>query len=425
MTDPAENSDSCYFEVNVSTNIIPPDSAYTNPVQACQGGGPIELFYGGGVMLEGGSAQWYDDSGLTSNIGSGSPLSIPSPNSSTTYYVRFEGICDTSAAVSTTVNIVPKPVPVITEKVENVCVSGPLYRYVVSGQVSSSYSWIPAGGTITNDLGDTVIVDWGSVSGNGTLSVIEISAEGCNSDTVTIDIQISEPVVDLGEDQVVCIGTPVTITPTGSFTALMWHDGSTGSTYSSDTTEMVMIQVFDDAGCTATDSVQITSYPAPVVDLGNDTVLCGDGSVFLDAGNPGSTYLWSSGETAQQIEVFAGEQTISVVVTNPGGCSDEGTIRIRACSARELFTNIANTFTPNDDDVNETWRIDEALAFPNIEIEIFDRWGKLIWKSARGYPVPWDGRNMNGREMPMDSYFYVIHLYDGTDPITGTVTIVR
>ena len=100
-------------------------------------------------------------------------------------------------------------------------------------------------------------------------------------------------------------------------------------------------------------------------------------------------------------------------------------IEIRECSPKEFFANIANTFTPNNDNVNDTWLIDEVLSYPQVEIEIYDRWGKLIWKSARGYPVPWDGRNTGGKEMPMDSYFYVIQLNDGSDPINGTITIVR
>jgi gliding motility-associated-like protein len=114
-----------------------------------------------------------------------------------------------------------------------------------------------------------------------------------------------------------------------------------------------------------------------------------------------------------------------VVVTNFAACSDSSSIRIRPCSPKEFFANIANTITPNGDDRNDTWKIDEAAAYPNIEIEIFDRWGKLVWKSTRGYSVEWDGKNMNGRNLPMDSYFYVIHLNDGSDQITGTITIMR
>ena len=425
VTDISGNSDSCSFDVTVTTNVVPPDSAYTIPDQVCEGAATIDLMYGGGVMLEGGIAQWYDDAGLTNNIGSGSPLTITAPNVSTTYYVRFEGSCDTSAVVSTTVTIYPNPVPTITEKVENACASGPLYRYVVSGQASSTFSWTASGGTIANNYGDTIMVDWGSAYGSGSISVIETSSDGCVSDALTIDVQISGPDVELGDDQDICEGTPYTITPTGSFTVQAWHDGSTGTSYTTDTTEFVRIQVFDDAGCTAFDSVQITAYEVPVVDLGNDTVLCGDASLILDAGNPGSTYLWSTGESTQQITVVKGQQTISVEVSNFAGCTVEDELEIRMCSPKEFFANIANTITPNDDNVNDIWLIDEITAYPNADIEIYDRWGKMIWKSTPGYTVPWDGRNTEGKEMPVDSYFFVIHLNDGSDPINGTITIVR
>ena len=278
-----------------------------------------------------------------------------------------------------------------------------------------------------SDLGDTVLVNWGSSAGTGTLDVVETSSIGCESDILTIDISISGPEVDLGDDQVICEGIPLTISPTltGNITAVVWHDNSTGQTYTTDTTEFVRVQVFDDANCTAFDSVQITSYPVPVIDLGSDTILCGESSLTLDAGNPGSTYLWSTNENTQQIIVFEGQQTISVEVTNPAGCSVEDEIEIRQCSPKEFFANIANTITPNNDNVNDTWLIDEVLAYPNVEIEIYDRWGNLVWKSQMGYTVPWDGRNTDGKEMPVDSYFYVIDLNDGSDPINGTITIVR
>ena len=112
-------------------------------------------------------------------------------------------------------------------------------------------------------------------------------------------------------------------------------------------------------------------------------------------------------------------------MSNFAGCSDSSSIFIRPCSPKEFFANIANTITPNGDGVNDTWQIDEVVAYPNMEIEIFDRWGKLVWRSTRGYSVQWDGRNTQGEEMPMNSYYYVINLNDGSDRITGTITIMR
>jgi gliding motility-associated-like protein len=59
-----------------------------------------------------------------------------------------------------------------------------------------------------------------------------------------------------------------------------------------------------------------------------------------------------------------------------------------------------------------------------MEVTIFNRWGESVWKSGRGYPVPWDGRS-NGNMLPMDSYHYIIDLKNGRKPIIGTITVVK
>ena len=88
------------------------------------------------------------------------------------------------------------------------------------------------------------------------------------------------------------------IIPLGNFSYQMWHDGSTGTSYLADTTELVKIQVFDQAGCAAMDSVQVTMLPiAGCRTWVADTALCGNNSLVLDAGNPGASYLWSTGES--------------------------------------------------------------------------------------------------------------------------------
>jgi len=67
-------------------------------------------------------------------------------------------------------------------------------------------------------------------------------------------------------------------------------------------------------------------YPLPVVNLGNDTSLCPGGSLLLDAGNPGCTYLWSTGATSQTITVSSAGM-YSVTVDN-GNCQATDNIQV-------------------------------------------------------------------------------------------------
>jgi gliding motility-associated-like protein len=411
--------------VTILTQSIAPLSATSSRDSVCAGDGSIILSYTGGILGTGSAAVWYDDASMASSIGTGNGLTVAAPLTETSYFVRFEGNCDTSSAVFTTVYIYPAPAPEFDEMAEDVCVSGPLYKYSVTGLPGSTFLWTVSGGTILSDYNDSVFVDWGSVAGTFYIGVVEATTQGCQSDVLRLDVTVGEPNVDLGEDRSFCEGESITITPTGNYSYQQWHDLSTGQTYTATTTEMVSITVYDAFGCMAEDSVQVTAHPSPVVDLGNDTTLCGLMSLILDAGNPGSTYLWSTGDVTQTIEVFAGEQFISVEVTNAIGCTGEDEIHIQPCSPEDFFKDIPNTITPNGDNVNDTWQIDQAMAYPEIEIEIFDRWGKLVWRSSRGYTENWDGRNMNGKELPMDSYFWVINLNDGTELINGTITIIR
>lgn len=85
-------------------------------------------------------------------------------------------------------------------------------------------------------------------------------------------------------------------------------------------------------GCMAYDTVQVVVNPNPVVNLGSDTALCMYDYITLDAGNPGATYLWSTGETTQTIMVDgslgAGTHLIDVTVVDANGCTGMDAITV-------------------------------------------------------------------------------------------------
>lgn len=90
------------------------------------------------------------------------------------------------------------------------------------------------------------------------------------------------------------------------------------------------------------------------------------------------------------------------------------------------FRDIPSGITPNGDGRNDYWEIDKLLDFSQATVDIYNQWGILIWKSEPGYSTPWDGRDMSGNPVPVDSYHFIINFNDGDkDPVIGIVTVIR
>ena len=252
---------------------------------------------------------------------------------------------------------------------------------------------------------------------------------GCVSAPLTLDVEVGGPDLDLGADVGTCLGTSITIDPEGDFYSYLWQDGSTGPDYTTDQEGWISLAVADPYGCTANDSIYFTVYDLPVVDLGPDTTDCGDEGMELDAGTDGISYQWSTGEISQVITVYmADEEEIRVDVENVYGCVDSDTVLVYNCSVKFYFRDIPTAITPGDGNgLNDFWVINELAPFSQAVVEIFDRWGTLVWTSEPGYSNPWDGRNMKGEEVVMGSYFFVIDLNTGTkdDHVTGVITVIR
>ena len=184
-----------------------------------------------------------------------------------------------------------------------------------------------------------------------------------------------------------CLGTSITIDPEGDFYSYLWQDGSTGPDYTTDQEGWISLAVADPYGCTANDSIYFTVYDLPVVDLGPDTTDCSDEGMELDAGADGISYQWSTGEISQVITVYmADEEEIRVDVENVYGCVNSDTVMVNNCSIEFYFRDIPTAITPSDGNgINDFWVINELAPFSQAVVEIFDRWGTLVWRSEPGY----------------------------------------
>ena len=122
------------------------------------------------------------------------------------------------------------------------------------------------------------------------------------------------------------------------------------------------------------------------------------------------------------------EGSYLVQVETEEGCSWEQEIIVLAPNLLPCDLFLPNTFTPNNDQVNDSWIIDGIFQeeYQDNTVRIHDRWGQLVWE-ANGYDnvsTVWTGQNSDGTDLPDGTYFFELTLNVG-DPVRGHINIIR
>lgn len=186
----------------------------------------------------------------------------------------------------------------------------------------------PAGAITINGLNLKYVAAAGDVDSTlkFTAQVASLLPGGCDS-TITRYLKIyPSPVVNLGANQNVCAGTPVTLDAGNAGSTYLWSTGATTQTITVTSAGNYSVKVTNPAGCDSRDTMSVTLTPVPVVALGQNINVCVGTPVTLDAGNAGATYLWSTGATTQTISVTT-SGNYSVRVTS-GNCFSADTINV-------------------------------------------------------------------------------------------------
>ena len=86
---------------------------------------------------------------------------------------------------------------------------------------------------------------------------------------------------------------------------------------------------------------------------------------------------------------------------------------------------IYNVVTPDGNGKNDTWEIKNIHLYPNAEVKVFNRWGKLVYIKNKGYDNSWDGK-FEGSLLDSGDYYYVVNLNMGNyPPYTGPIKILK
>jgi gliding motility-associated-like protein len=185
------------------------------------------------------------------------------------------------------------------------------------------------------------------------------------------------------------------------------------------------VEVTDRDGCKV-DTFFTIDEISVVLDPANELIECDlenldiELSVSPSGGTNPYTYSWTNGSTDSTINLGLSPGKLAITVMDNNACTLDTTFKIAAMTSE----CVPNVFTPNNDQVNDTWNLEQAFLYANTTITIWGRYGNKVYEST-GYDQPWDGKNESGNDVADGVYFYHIELGNGYDPIQGTVTILR
>jgi hypothetical protein len=93
--------------------------------------------------------------------------------------------------------------------------------------------------------------------------------------------------VNLGPDITVCDNQQVILNAGPNFASYLWDDASTGSTRQVFSDGVYYVTAIDQSSCVSSDTIEVTFFPSPVVDAGNDTAICTGFGIVRDASATG------------------------------------------------------------------------------------------------------------------------------------------
>ncbi|SEL60939.1 gliding motility-associated C-terminal domain-containing protein [Chitinophaga rupis] len=178
-------------------------------------------------------------------------------------------------------------------------------------------------------------------------------------------------------------------------------------------------------------SFTITVNELPSISISSDkgsTISKGD-VIHLNATRVnGYTYSWSpadgilSGQNNFILEARPlSNITYVVTATTAAGCSSTANIAITV--VEDFKVDAINILTPNGDGRNDKWVIRNLDSYPDNEVSIFDRTGRMIYHRVN-YSNDWDA-TLNGSPLAEGTYYYVLKINGGAKTAKGYITIIR
>jgi gliding motility-associated-like protein len=184
--------------------------------------------------------------------------------------------------------------------------------------------------------------------------------------------------------------------------------------------------------CGITSQMAIVVTPLPGLIMGPDRTIVAGASTAMNVSVTGNivSYKWSPSvglddpNTQDPVASPTSTTVYTLNIVDDNNCETSGSIRITVSSGTGTSKiSVPNAFSPNGDGINDTWVITNLSANPGATVDVYNRYGQLVFHSDNANKA-WDG-TLNGNPLPLGTYYYVIDLKDNEKKIAGSVTIFK
>lgn len=266
-----------------------------------------------------------------------------------------------------------------------------------------------------------------SYATGGVYAVQLIATDGVCNDTIVKNVTINNlpSVAIVFEDTIVCSGDFIALIANTSEN-FFWSTGETADTIQVNNAGTYYLVATDNLACIGRDSVSVVEASAPVLTVSNDTFMVAGEEISLMVSGA-STYSWTPTEyvdapTGSTVSIDPTQTTtFQVVGTSDEGCSSADSVMVTVYE--NYWIDYTNVITPNNDNANDQFEIRNIEFFEGCPLTIFNQVGNEVYQSS-DYQNDWAG-TFNGKQLPNDTYYFVIDCGQEEKSFAGTITLLR
>ena len=327
---------------------------------------------------------------------------------------------------------------IFTDSTDASCLTkGSATTYVLGGTPIYTYLWSPGGQTTATAT---------ELDPNTTYTVTVTDYNGCIiTDTTYINgyRNVFLPNNDDQIDSTICLGTEVDILVEDQGYEYLWNTGQTTPSITVTPQDFITIYTLSitDPACSTSYEVE-AKYTVTQSDINPvatpDPLVLGD-QVTIESSYSYDSYQWGwnwidvvdinsstypgyyqNSADGMSMTDYPESSTWYYVEVTDGACKSLDSVYVVVGPVPY------DAISPNGDGLNDEWEILDISSYPTAEVQIFNRWGSLIFSSTgENYNNnKWNGEH-EGKLLPVGTYYYTINLKDGSELQTGAVTIVR